>query len=89
MNFWGRIFFQYDNTENLCGVKGQPLDNHVSNTCRILNHFSADYFYEPTRDRLLESARHHDDGKKDTFRIIDNMNKAEKKRWPANSDRFS
>ncbi|MDX9818852.1 MAG: hypothetical protein RBT16_08065 [Desulfococcus multivorans] len=89
MNYWGRIFFEYDDVGRLISVKGQPLENHVGNSRYILAAFSSEYFYPPTRDRLLQAAERHDDGKKDTFQIIDNHKTEKKHRGYANGKRFS
>lgn len=69
MNYWGRIFFIYDNNLNLLQVKGQPLENHVDNCRFILEQFRSSYFHKHTKQRLLQATAQHDEGKKDTFRI--------------------
>ncbi len=71
MNFWGRIFFEYDERNNLSVAKGQPLENHVGNCRKILEQFRESCFNPATRDRLLKAAELHDDGKRHTFRIYD------------------
>jgi len=68
---WGRIFFLYDEYGNLNAIKGQPLSNHVGNTGIILNQFHPSHFDDSTRFRLLKAAELHDEGKKETFRILD------------------
>jgi CRISPR-associated endonuclease/helicase Cas3 len=77
MNYWGRIFFIYED-EKLKLVKGQPLENHVGNCADILKQFKKDYFNERTKERLLTAVKLHDQGKKETFRIMDEKEKKEK-----------
>jgi CRISPR-associated endonuclease/helicase Cas3 len=89
MNHWGRIFFTYSPKGILSDVQGQPLDNHVGNTRRILAQFQAAYFYEPTRSRLLKAAALHDEGKKETFRIIDHHGREKEPTDPAVEERFA
>jgi CRISPR-associated endonuclease/helicase Cas3 len=69
MNHWGRIFFTYDENDQLEKVMGQPLENHVNNCREILEMFHSRYFHRETKTRLLKAVSLHDEGKKDTFRI--------------------
>jgi len=69
MNHWGRIFFGYDDQQNLKWIKGQPLHNHTENCRFILEQFSSFYFHPETKDRLMKAVSLHDSGKKETFRI--------------------
>ncbi len=78
MNFWGRIFFEYDAQNKLVSVKGQPLRNHVENCRIILEKFRESNFNPATKDRLLEAVALHDEGKKHTFRIYDQERKEKK-----------
>ncbi len=81
MKHWGRIFFIYaddKDKKNLRQVKGQPLENHVGNCFEILEKFKGSCFHESTKARLLEAVKLHDDGKKETFRIMEEREKQEK-----------
>ncbi|MDY0096453.1 MAG: hypothetical protein RBT80_27465 [Candidatus Vecturithrix sp.] len=69
MNAWGRIFFIHDQEAGTV-VKGQPLENHVGNCRRLLEHFQPAYFHASTKDRLLQAVEQHDEGKRETFRIV-------------------
>ncbi len=69
MNYWGRIFFIYDDNEKLINIKGQPLENHTENCRIILEKFETSYFHKQSKDRLMQAVEQHDLGKKDTFRL--------------------
>lgn len=71
MNHWGRIFFFYDSAGRLTHVKGQPLANHTENCRLILEQFHRAGFHPETRDRLIRAVTAHDEGKRETFRIVD------------------
>lgn len=51
-------------------IKAQTLENHVGNCSILLNSFSDEYFHPETREKLKKAVLLHDEGKKETLRIL-------------------